>query len=159
MTVAVTMLPTLDWMRVVAVSRAVLSWSAPMLRGGPAAQSRRRWMPLPTPVASSPAWEATGTAMRTRVPAAMSRNRAVTAEAAKVGCQPCWRRKRVTGQVKVVSSRAMTRGQMIDHIWPRIHRVTAAISTTSSICTEIRAEVRSAARVFVTFSGADTRSP
>ena len=46
-------------------------------------------------------------------------------------------------------------GQTTDHIRPRTHRATAAITRTSSNSTETRADVRSAARVLVELNVTD----
>ncbi len=50
-------------------------------------------------------------------------------------------------------------GQTTDHIRPVTHRATAVITRTSSNSTETRADVRSAAAVFLELNVADMGSP
>lgn len=55
----------------------------------------------------------------------------------------------------VVRNRATMSGQTTDHMRPRIHRATAAISRTSSDSAETRAALRRAAAVFGELSVSD----
>src|SRR6478609_7934634 len=156
-TTVVTMLPTLSWTRAVAESNAPVIWSSPMLRGGPEAHSRSRWMPSTTPSASSPDWEATGTAINATAPPATRRNSTVTVEAARAGGHPRRRSNRVSGHVRVVSSRPTTSGQTTDHMRPSNHNATAVMTRTRSNSPETRAETRRAARVLVELIVTDMR--
>ena len=97
--------------------------------------------------------------MSATVPAPTSRNSTVTREAATAGRSPRRSSQRVGGQVSVVSSRPTIRGQTTDHIRPSSQRATPVATRTSSSSPEMRAEVRSAARVLPAFSEADMVAP